>query len=68
MKTTYKVNGMTCNGCVNSVTRAITTSAPDAKVEASLDAGTVTVDGAATVETISQAVQDAGFEFAGQVA
>jgi copper chaperone len=67
MTTTYKVNGMTCGGCANSVTRAITTGSPGAKVEVSLEAGTVTVDGAATAEAISQAVQDAGFEFAGQV-
>ena len=60
----YRVNGMTCGGCANSVTKAIQASAPGVQVEVNLDAKTVSVAGV-DANTVKQAVEDAGFEFAG---
>jgi copper chaperone len=64
---TYRVKGMTCQGCVNAVTKAITAAAPKASVRVELDGGLVTVDGC-DAATVQKAVADAGFEFAGPAA
>ncbi len=64
--TTYRVNGMTCQGCANSVTKAIKAAAPAAAVKVDLTAKTVSVEGQVAAETVQAAVKDAGFEFAGR--
>lgn len=64
MSDTYTVIGMSCGGCSSSVTNAIQDAAPGARVEVDLDAKSVTVEGADEA-TVKQAVEDAGFEFAG---
>lgn len=68
MTTAYKVLGMTCGGCANSVTRAIKAAAPGTEVEVDLQAKKVSVTGTADETTIAKAVADAGFEFAGPAA
>lgn len=65
MSDTYSVLGMTCGGCAKSVTNAIVGAAPGASVEVDLDAKAVTVEGA-NEDAVKQAVEDAGFEFAGK--
>ena len=65
MSGTYSVLGMSCGGCANSVTNAIKDAAPGADVEVDLDAKSVTVSGADEA-TVREAVEGAGFEFAGQ--
>lgn len=60
--TVYRVNGMTCGGCVRSVTNAITRALPGTTVTVALEAGEVTVTGPQTAEAVAQAVDDAGFE------
>ncbi len=67
MKERYKVEGMTCGGCVRSVTNAITKLVPNATVEVDLSAGIVTVDGA-DAEAVKSAVEGAGFDFGGKAA
>ena len=62
---TYKVSGMTCMGCANSVTNAIKAVAPEADVAVDLEGKMVTVDGSADAAAVAQAVNDAGFEFGG---
>ncbi len=68
MSTTYKVEGMSCGGCVNAVTQAIQALAPRAEVNVELDGGLVRVDGADDDAVIAQAVDNAGFTFVGKVA
>ncbi len=65
MSKTYKVEGMTCGGCVSSVTKAIESAATGAKVEVSLENKTVTVSGFDDDNVIGLAVKAAGFEFGG---
>ncbi|MCW8915790.1 MAG: heavy-metal-associated domain-containing protein [Magnetovibrio sp.] len=64
MSNTYSVLGMSCGGCASSVTKAIQDAAPGAVVEVNLDAKSISVDGADEA-TVKQAVEGAGFEFAG---
>jgi copper chaperone len=69
MTATYSVAGMTCGGCARSVELAIREAAPAVEsVSVDLDAGTVTVTGAAEETAIEQAVDDAGFTFGGRAA
>ncbi len=63
---TYRVDGMTCQGCANAVTNAIKTSAPKAAVKVDLAAKTVAVDDAVAAETVRAAVQGAGFTYVGK--
>ncbi|HET6620370.1 MAG TPA: heavy-metal-associated domain-containing protein [Dongiaceae bacterium] len=61
-----KVAGMTCGGCVSSVTRAVTAAAPGAKVSVDLKSGEVAIDGAAPRQAIVTAIEDAGYEVVGE--
>ncbi|MBF0249449.1 MAG: heavy-metal-associated domain-containing protein [Alphaproteobacteria bacterium] len=65
MSTTYKVIGMSCGGCANSVTNAIKEASAGAEVQVDLAAKTVTVSGADDVQ-VRRAVEAAGFEFQGR--
>ncbi|MCH7942309.1 MAG: heavy-metal-associated domain-containing protein [Proteobacteria bacterium] len=60
----YVVNGMTCEGCSRSVTKAIEAAIPGAKVEVDLVAGRVSVEGGEASQ-VAQAVEDAGFDYGG---
>lgn len=64
MTTTYKIEGMTCEGCVRSLTRAIVTLKSDAEVSINLEAGTLAVPNL-DESALRQAVEDAGFDFVG---
>ncbi len=65
MTTSYKVEGMTCEGCVRSLTRAIQAVKSDAEPAINLEAGTVSVEGMDEA-TLKHAIDDAGFDFAGE--
>jgi len=68
MSGSYSVLGMTCDGCARSVANAIKTAAPTAEVKVDLDAKKVTVEGDVADAVVAQAVDDAGFEYAGPLA
>jgi copper chaperone len=65
MTRTYRVSGMTCEGCVRSVTRAITRLAPAARVSVDLADGRVVVEDGPEDTVIAGAVEKAGFGFGG---
>jgi copper chaperone len=68
MAKVYKVLGMTCGGCASSVTKAIQAASPEAVVDVDLEANEVNVEGPGGIiddATIKQAVEGAGFEYAG---
>jgi copper chaperone len=58
----FKVDGMTCQGCVKSVTNAI--KAIDENAEVSVDLGTkiVNVLSAKTEKEIRDSIEDAGYD------
>lgn len=55
-----KVPSIACDGCAETITESITTMEPDAKVQVDVKAKTVTVEAAASEETIKQAIVAAG--------
>lgn len=55
-----KVPSIVCDGCADTITETITTMEPDAKVEVDVKAKTVTVEAAASEETIKQAIVATG--------
>ncbi|HEX8961839.1 MAG TPA: cation transporter [Rhodocyclaceae bacterium] len=60
-----KVTGMSCGGCVKSVTNVLQALPGVAKAEVSLEKGEAAVEfepGQVTREAMAQAVADAGFE------
>jgi copper chaperone len=65
MQKTYRVDGMTCGSCGQSVTKAIQALSGDATVNVDLEQRTVTVDGLDDDDAIARAVTDAGFEYGG---
>ena len=68
MTKTYRVSGMTCEGCARAVTNAIKAAAPAADVNVDLEGKTVTVEGFDDAAAIARAVDDAGFAFGGPAA
>jgi copper chaperone len=67
MKKTYKVEGMSCGGCSSSVEQAIKAVIPGASVLVELDGGLVFVNGVDDDELVKNAVEEAGFTYAGPV-
>ena len=68
MAKVYKVVGMTCDGCASSVTKAIQAALPATAVDVNLEANEVNIEdpgGIIDDATIKQAVESAGFEYAG---
>ena len=65
--TTIKISGMTCGGCVKSVTRVLTALTGVEKADVSLTPGTAAVAFDAqkiNVDQIKSAIREAGFEAA----
>jgi copper chaperone len=67
MEAKYKVKGMSCGGCVASVTRALQLAIPGVEIVVSLEQGTAKVTGDHDEETARQAIEDAGYDYGGQV-
>ena len=64
----FKVNGMTCGGCVRAVTNAIRNVDPDASLEVDLAGKRVSVQSKAEAASIEAAITDAGYEVSRQAA
>jgi copper chaperone len=55
------VTGMTCQGCVNSVTRIVKRADPAAQVAIDLPTGRLEATTAASAQTLAQAITAAGY-------
>ena len=65
---TLGISGMTCGGCVSSVTRVLKALNGVAKAEVSLEKRSAVVDydpGKVGIEQLKRSVIEAGFEIAG---
>jgi copper chaperone len=62
------VLGMTCQGCVNAVTRSIQRAAPGSAVAVDLAGGSVEIGGAVEEEVARQAIERAGFKVTRRIA
>ena len=58
---TLKVSGMTCGGCINSVTRAIQARDPQAQVQVDLETQIVSLETRLSSELAAKLISDAGF-------
>jgi copper chaperone len=56
-----QVEGMTCGGCVRSVTKSVQAVDRNAKVDVDLDSKKVRVDSSANLEAVMAAIAGAGF-------
>lgn len=65
MTRTYRVAGMTCDGCVRAVTKAVERRVPGAQIKIDLAKGLMQVAGAPVDAEVQAAVETAGFEFKG---
>ena len=57
----FKVEGMSCNHCVQSITRALTKLDSRAKVSVDLGADTVQVDSHLDAKTLAAEIEEAGY-------
>jgi copper chaperone len=57
----FNVEGMSCQHCVSAVTNAIRERDSAANVRVDLAAGKVAVESSASVETLKDAIDDAGY-------
>jgi copper chaperone len=64
MTVELKVTGMTCGHCVKAVTSAIQARDPQAKVEVSLERGTVRAETSLPVAEVAAAVEEEGYKVA----
>ncbi len=58
----FKVEGMTCGHCAQTVTKAVEAVASVTRAVVDLKAGEVTVEGTAESAAILEAIEDAGYE------
>jgi len=58
------VDGMSCNHCVQSVTKAVLAVDPGAKVQIDLAAKTVDAETSVDRETVTKAITEAGYTVA----
>lgn len=56
-----RIEAMTCGGCAKSVTKAIQSVDPNAKVETNPVARTVKVETAASQSALQQVLEEAGY-------
>ena len=61
MKLQLKVPKIACSSCINTVTKAVTTVDPTAKVEADTKTKMVSIETLATEAAIKEAIASAGY-------
>ncbi|AVA37475.1 copper chaperone [Cupriavidus metallidurans] len=57
----FQVEGMSCNHCVGSITRAVQAVDPAARVSADVPTQSVKVESAADRQALQQAIEGAGY-------
>jgi copper chaperone len=62
------VSGMTCQGCVNAVTKNLQRAAPGSSVSVDLAGGSVEIAGTIEEAEARQAIERAGFRVTGRIA
>jgi copper chaperone len=65
MSLKLQVPDIACDACAKKITDSIHTMEPDAQVDVDVNSKTVTVDSAASEESIKQMIVAAGYEIKG---
>ena len=63
---TYTIKGMSCGGCVNSLTRVLTSVPGIEPIKIEVGKARLRLDERATSQTVKDAVARAGFEVTGE--
>lgn len=63
-----QVEGMSCGGCVRSVTKSVQAVDGDARVEVDLASKKVRVETRASLDAVKSAISDAGYDVTAGVA
>ncbi|MFM0033952.1 heavy-metal-associated domain-containing protein [Paraburkholderia strydomiana] len=58
----FEVKDMSCGGCANSITRAVTGVDPQATVDIDVASKIVNVDSVLSTERLLAVIEDAGFQ------
>ena len=58
----FRIEGMTCQGCVGAVTQAISGVAPGVPLQVTLASGEVVLEDGADVAAVAAAIERAGFQ------
>jgi len=66
MTNRYIVEGMTCGHCAQAVTNALKSLNDTADIQVDLEKKTVTISAIVDEAAISEAIEDAGFDFKGK--
>lgn len=62
MKTEFIVSDMTCNHCVQTITKAVQTAAPGATVSTDLNTHRVMIESVADAAVLQAAIADEGYD------
>ncbi|MFA5662750.1 heavy-metal-associated domain-containing protein [Castellaniella sp.] len=62
MKATFVVHDMTCNHCVQTITRAVQSLSADARVQADLASHRVTIEAPVDASQLQQAIAAEGYD------
>ena len=65
MTETYRVGGMTCVACANTVSRALRRLDPKARVSVDVVDGKVSIEATLPKDAVRRAIEAAGFTFEG---
>lgn len=57
----FRIEGMTCQGCVAAVAEAVSGAAPDVPLEVTLASGEIVLGDDADVAAVAAAIERAGF-------
>jgi len=57
-----KIEAMTCGGCAKSITKAIESVDPKAKIDVDIEGRLVTVDSTTNVNSLIEVIHEAGYE------
>ncbi|MBN3790428.1 heavy-metal-associated domain-containing protein [Burkholderia sp. Ac-20353] len=57
----FEVQDMTCGGCANAITRAVTAADPDARLDIDVAAKTVKVESTQSAAHVQSIIEAAGF-------
>ncbi|MGU7771326.1 heavy-metal-associated domain-containing protein [Burkholderia sp. MR1-5-21] len=57
----FEVQDMTCGGCANAITRAVTAADPGAKLDIDVAAKRVTVESTQSAQQVQSIIEAAGF-------
>lgn len=58
----FKISGMTCGHCVGAVKQALQQLDDNARIDIDLDSGELRIDSALTVEQVTQAIHEEGYQ------